>query len=48
MDDGAWKYVFCYNPTIGLVYTDKKRKGLHGAALDYFKNKYSDREFRVI
>ena len=45
---GVWLYVFCYDQYGSLITTVAKRKGLRGENLSFFKNKYSNFEFRVI
>ena len=44
----TWRYVFCYDQYGEVILTDKKMKGLTGSNLEYFANRYSNFQFRVI
>jgi hypothetical protein len=42
----GWKYVYCYNPSSGIVTTDNSRLALPGADLSFFQTKFGNRNFR--
>ena len=46
--DNVWEYVFCYNPTIGIVTTLNPKKALTGlTALDYFQRIFGNDNFKI-
>ncbi|MFH1379253.1 MAG: hypothetical protein ABII23_03130 [bacterium] len=46
--NGQWDYVFCHNPSTGIIITKHREKAIKDHGLEYFKGKYGNHEFRLV
>jgi hypothetical protein len=53
-EGGKWVFVFCHNPTGGIIITENHEQALPvkkwhlNADLDFFKSKFANHDFRTV